>query len=261
MKGQDLYEALGRVDPALLEAAAEMPRQQRAAWRRYLPAAACAALLLAGTALAVFRGVEIRMLNVEDPETYMPYRVKLPTEADAAFQVEGQVETTPTEAFSAQLLEDAAAGERYHAFDTWEEAMAYAGVEASGPAGQTDVTVTLENGKVSQVSLRADDSSAGFDDQNTPAVSTYTASFYTENCTEDRGNRYFFYNLEVIEQETITVASGETAQLISTQSQQGGGMVCGFLARGQVLYSVDVLYISGQEEQARETLVTALNGI
>ena len=38
-------------------------------------------------------------------------------------------------------------------------------------------------------------------------------------------------------------------------------MVCGFLARGQVLYSVDVLYLPGQEEQARETLVTALNGI
>lgn len=75
------------------------------------------------------------------------------------------------------------------------------------------------------------------------------------------GNRYFFYDLEVIEQETISTAGGEIAQLISTQSQQGGGMVCGFLARGQVLYSVDVLYLPGQEEQARETLVTALNGI
>ena len=260
MKGQDLYEALSRVDPAMLEAAAEPPRQQRA-WRRPAVIAACAALLLAGTAVAVFCGVEIRILDVEDPETYMPYRVKLPTEADAAFQVEGQVETTPVEAFSPQLLEDAAAGERYHTFDTWKEAMAYAGVEASGPEGQTDVTVTLENGKVAQVSLSAGGSSAGFDDQNTPAVSTYTASFYTEHCTEDRGNRYFFYDLEVIEQETITVAGGETAQIISTQSQQGGGMVCGFLARGQVLYSVDVLYLPGQVELAKETLVTALNSI
>ena len=98
MKGQDLYEALSRVDPAMLEAAAEPPRQQRA-WRRPAVIAACAALLLAGTAVAVFCGVEIRILDVEDPETYMPYRVKLPTEADAAFQVEGQVETTPTEVF------------------------------------------------------------------------------------------------------------------------------------------------------------------
>ena len=64
-----------------------------------------------------------------------------------------------------------------------------------------------------------------------------------------------------MEQETISVASGETAQLISTQSQQGGGMVCGFLARGQVLYSVDVLYLPGQVELAKETLVTALNSI
>ena len=259
MKGQDLYEALSYVDPVMAEEAVRPAR--RSPWRRYLPVAACVALLLAGTAVAVFCGVEIRMLDVEDPETYAPYRVKLPTEADAAFQVEGQVETTPVEAFSPQLLEDAAAGERYHAFDTWEEAMAYAGVEASGPEGQTDVTVTLENGKVAQVSLRAGGSSAGFDYQNTPAVSTYTASFYTEHCTEDRGNRYFFYDLEVIEQETITVAGGETAQIISTQSQQGGGMVCGFLARGQVLYSVDVLYLPGQVELAKETLVTALNSI
>ena len=175
MNGQDLYEALSHVDPTMAEEAVRPAR--RSLWRRYLPVAACVALLLAGTAVAVFCGVEIRMLDVEDPETYAPYRVKLPTEADAAFQVEGQVETTPAEAFSDQLLEDAAAGERYHTFDTWEEAMAYAGVEASGPEGQTDVTVTLENGKVAQVSLRAGGSSAGFDDQNTPAVSTYTASF------------------------------------------------------------------------------------
>ena len=44
-------------------------------------------------------------------------------------------------------------------------------------------------------------------------------------------------------------------------SRQGGGMACGFLAREQVLYSVDVLYLPGQAEQAMETLVTALNGI
>lgn len=123
------------------------------------------------------------------------------------------------------------------------------------------MTVTLENGRVAQVSLRAGGSSAGFDYQNTPAVSTYTASFFTESCTEDRGNCYFFYDLEVIEQETISTAGGETAQLILTQSRQGGGMACGFLAREQVLYSVDVLYLPGQAEQAMETLVTALNGI
>lgn len=261
MKGQDLYEALGRVDPAVLEAAAEPPRQQRRVWRRPAVIAACAALLLAGTAVAVFCGVEIRMLDAADPETYVMSRGKMAAGADAVFQVAGQVEDTPVEAFSDQLLEDAAAGERYRSFDTWEEAMAYAGVEASGPAGQTDVTVTLENGRVAQVSLRAGGSSAGFDYQNTPAVSTYTASFFTESCTEDRGNCYFFYDLEVIEQETISTAGGETAQLILTQSRQGGGMACGFLAREQVLYSVDVLYLPGQAEQAMETLVTALNGI
>ncbi|MCI6054289.1 hypothetical protein [Dysosmobacter sp.] len=259
MRGQDLYEALGRVDPAMLDAAAETPRQRRI-WRRPAVIAACAALLLAGTAVAVFCGVEIRMLDAADPETYASSG-KLTAEADAVFQVAGQVEDTPVEAFSDQLLEDAAAGERYRSFDTWEEAMAYAGVEASGPAGQTDVTVTLENGRVAQVSLRAGGSSAGFDYQNTPAVSTYTASFFTESCTEDRGNCYFFYDLEVIEQETISTAGGETAQLILTQSRQGGGMACGFLARGRVLYSVDVLYLPGQAEQAMETLVTALNGI
>ena len=68
MKGQDLYEALGRVDPAVLEAAAELPPRRRV-WRRPAVIAACAALLLAGTAVAVFCGVEIRILDVVDPET------------------------------------------------------------------------------------------------------------------------------------------------------------------------------------------------
>ena len=80
MKGQDLYEALSYVDPVMAEEAVRPAR--RSPWRRYLPVAACVALLLAGTAVAVFCGVEIRMLDVEDPETYAPYRVKLPTEAD-----------------------------------------------------------------------------------------------------------------------------------------------------------------------------------
>lgn len=258
MKGQDLYEGLRYVDPALLEEAMEPVK--RPGWRRYLPAAACVALLLAGTAVAVFHSVEIRMLDVEDPETYEPSRVKLPTGADTVFQVEGQVETTPAEAFSAQLLEDAAAEDRYHTFDTWEEAVAYVGVEASGPEGQSDVTLTLENGQLAEVSLGAGGSSAGFDVADGLAVS-YTASFYTEHCTEDRGNRYYFYDLEEeVDQETISVAGGETAQLISSQNQYGG-MVCGFLARGQVLYSVDILYLTGQAELAREVLVTILNGI
>ena len=98
MKGQDLYEALGRVDPAVLEAAAETPRQRRI-WRRPAVIAACAALLLAGTAVAVFCGVEIRMLDAADPETYTSSRGTVPSGADAVFQVAGQVEDTPLEAF------------------------------------------------------------------------------------------------------------------------------------------------------------------
>lgn len=258
MNGQDLYDSLRYVDPALLEEA--MKPVKRPKWRRYLPVAACVAILLAGTAVAVFHSVEIRMLDVEDPETYEPSRVKLPTGADTAFQVAGQVETTPVEAFSAQLLEDAAAEDQYHAFDTWEEAVAYVGVEASGPEGQSDVALTLENGQLAQVNLQAGGSSAGFDVADGLAVS-YTASFYTEYCTEERGNRYFFYDLEEeLDQETISLASGETAQLTFSQNRYGG-MVSGFLARGQVLYSVDILYLSGQEELARETLVNILNGI
>lgn len=258
MNGQDLYEGLRYVDPTLLEEAMEPVKRPK--WRRYLPVAACLCLLLAGTAAAVLHSVEIRILDVEDPETYESSRAKLPTGADTVFQVEGQVETTPAEAFSAQLMEDAAAGDRYHTFDTWEEAVAYVGVEASGPEVQSYVTLALENGQLAGVSLRAGGSSAGFDVADGLAVS-YKASFYTAHCTEGRGDRYFFYDLEEeVDQETISVAGGETAQLISSQNQYGG-MVCGFLARGQVLYSVDILYLTGQAELAREVLVTILNGI
>lgn len=261
MKGQDLYEALGRVDPAMLDAAAEPPRQQRRIWRRPAVIAACAALLLAGTAVAVFCGVEIRMLDAADPETYASSG-KLTAEADAVFQVAGQVEDTPVEAFSDQLLEDAAAGERYRSFDTWEEAMAYAGVEVSGPAGQTDVTLTLENGRLAEVSLSAGGRSAGFDVEEGLTVS-YQASLYTEHCTEDRGDRYFFRDLAggELKYAAVSLNSGETAQTVCHEWEGYGGMVCGFLARGQALYSVNVLHLPGQAELARETLVTILNGI
>lgn len=261
MKGQDLYEALGRVDPAVLEAAAEPPRQQRRIWRRPAVIAACAALLLAGTAVAVFCGVEIRMLDAADPETYASSG-KLTAEADAVFQVAGQVEDTPVEAFSDQLLEDAAAGERYRSFDTWEEAMAYAGVEVSGPAGQTDVTLTLENGRLAEVSLSAGGRSAGFDVEEGLTVS-YQASLYTEHCTEDRGDRYFFRDLAggELKYAAVSLNSGETAQTVCHEWEGYGGMVCGYLARGQALYSVNVLHLPGQAELARETLVTILNGI
>ena len=267
MKGQDLYEALGRVDPAMLEMTAEPPQRGRV-WRRPVVIAACAALLLAGTALAVFHSVEIRVLDVEDPETYAMSRGTVPSGADAVFQVAGQVEDTPLEAFSDQLLEDAAAAaedpyRRYRTFDSWEEAVDYVGVEVSGPAGETSVTLTLEDGQVAEVSLRADGRSAGFDMEEDLAVS-YKASLYTEHCTEDRGDRYFFRNTVEGEVEqaqgTVSLNSGETASIVS-QEVEGGGIVCGFLARGQVLYSVDILYLPGRAELARETLETILNGI
>ena len=60
---------------------------------------------------------------------------------------------------------------------------------------------------------------------------------------------------------TVRAAIARLSSLGMLESRQGGGMACGFLAREQVLYSVDVLYLPGQAEQAMETLVTALNGI
>ncbi len=209
------------------------------------------------------------MLDVEDPKTYATSRGTMPSGADAAFQVAGQMETTPAEAFSDQLLEDAAAVaedpyRRYHTFDTWEEAVDYVGVEVSGPSGQTDVTLTLENGRLAEVRLRAGGKSAGFEVQDGLAVS-YEASLYTEHCTEDRGDRYFFRNMVEAEAElkqgTATLNSGETVPTFSFEAERYGGMVCGFLARGQVLYSVNVLHLPGQAELARETLETILNGI
>lgn len=267
MRGQDLYEALGRVDPAVLEAAAEPPRQQRRVWRRPAVIAACAALLLAGTAVAVFCGVEIRMLDAADPETYTSSRGTVPSGADAVFQVAGQVEDTPLEAFSDQLLEDAAAAaedpyRRYCTFDTWEEAVDYVGVEVSGPAGETSVALTLEDGQVAEVSLSAGGRSAGFDVEGGLTVS-YQASLYTEHCTEDRGDRYFFRDLAggELKYAAVSLNSGETAQTVCHEWEGYGGMVCGFFARGQALYSVNILHLPGQAELARETLETILNGI
>ena len=68
MNGQDLYEGLRYVDPAMLEEAMEPVKRPKR--RRYLPLAACLCLLLAGTAVAVFGHVEIRLLDVEHLEDY-----------------------------------------------------------------------------------------------------------------------------------------------------------------------------------------------
>ena len=68
MNGQDLYEGLRYVDPAMLEEAMEPVKRPKR--RRYLPLAACLCLLLAGTAVAVFSHVEIRLLDVEHLEDY-----------------------------------------------------------------------------------------------------------------------------------------------------------------------------------------------
>ena len=94
MNGQDLYEGLRFVDPALLEEAAEPVKRPKR--RRYLPLAACLCLLLAGTAGAVLHSVEIRMLDVEHLEDYQDAPGMKKTienrSADQAYQAAAQVE-------------------------------------------------------------------------------------------------------------------------------------------------------------------------
>ena len=127
MNGQDLYEGLRYVDPALLEEAIEPAKRPK--WRRYLPVAACLCLLLAGTAAAVLHSVEIRMLDVERLEDYQDADPTLKNvinwSFDQAYQAAAEVEITPLASLSQQIREDAAAGRRIHEFDSWDEATEY----------------------------------------------------------------------------------------------------------------------------------------
>ena len=51
MRGQEMLDLIGDLDPAYIEAAAENPRLRKSVWRRWAAIAACLCLVIAGTAM------------------------------------------------------------------------------------------------------------------------------------------------------------------------------------------------------------------
>lgn len=261
MKGRDLYEALGRVDPAMLEAAAEPPRQRRG-WRRPAVIAACAALLLAGTAVAVFCGVEIRLLDVDRLEAYQDADSTMKNikngSFDQAYQAAAQVEITPLLSLSQQIREDAAAGERSHDFDSWEEATAYLGVDLPGPEGPTNLYWRLEEGQISEIRLSVHNQYKG----GWGAGINVIAYLYTEYYSGEPGEFVLFSGeFEDVQAEEIPLSNGDIVQMVPTFADNGFGTIMGFLSRGQGFYMAAATCAEEDEQPVTEEIVRLLNGI
>ena len=260
MKGQDLYEGLRYVDPALLEEAMEPVKRPK--WRRYLPVAACLCLLLAGTAAAVLHSVEIRVLDVEHLEDYrddpgMNKSIENGS-ADQAYQAAAQVEITPLASLSQQIREDAAAGRRSHEFDSWEEATAYLGIDLPGPEGPTDLYFKLGEGQISEIRLSVHKKYEG----EWSAGIGVSAYLYTEYYSGEPGQFVLFYgDFEDAQAEEVLLSNGDTAQLIPVFSENGSGTVTGYLSRGQGFYAVSAVCQEEYEQQVTEEVVRLLNGI
>ena len=254
MKGQDLYEALSRVDPAMAEEAIRPVK--RAAWRRYLPVAACVALLLAGTAVAVFRSVEIRILDVDRLEDYQnadPTMKNIKNGSfDQAYQAAAQVEITPLSSLSRQIREDAAAGERSRDFDSWEDAAAYLGIDLPGPEGPTHLYWKLEEGQISEIRLSVSN-------REWYAGICVIAYLYTEYYSGEPGEFVLFSGeFETVQTEEITLSSGDIVQMVPAFADNGFGTIMGFLGRGQGFYMATATCAEEDEQQVTEEIVRLL---
>lgn len=257
MNGQDLYEGLRYVDPALLEEAVEpVERPKR---RRYLPLAACLCLLLAGTAVAVFGHVEIRPLDVEHLEDYREADPSMASVknglADEAYQATGDVEITPLASLSRQAREDAAAGKTSQQFESWAAAAEYLGVQVPGPEGVASLQFNLENGEIAEIRLSTH---SAYEEWN--ASISVSAHLYTEQYSGEPGEFVLFHGeFEEPRVEEILLSSGETVQVAASFADNGFGMIAGYLARGQVFYEVSGLCPEESARQVGEQLETDLN--
>ena len=257
MNGQDLYEGLRYVDPAMLEEAMEPVKRPKR--RQYLPLAACLCLLLAGTAVAVFGHVEIRLLDVEHLEDYREADPSMEFvkngSADEAYQAAGGVEITSLASLSEQAREDAAAGTYFREFDTWDAAAAYLGVEVPGTEGPTSVAFNMENGEIAEIRLNTH-----YQYEEWNASISVSAHLYTEEYSGEPGEFVLFHGaFEEPRTEEITLSGGETAQIAASFADNGFGMIAGYLARGQAFYEVSALCPEGSARQVSKQLETYLN--
>lgn len=259
MNGQDLYDSLRYVDPALLEEAMEPVKRPK--WRRYLPVAACVALLLAGTALAVLHSVDIRILDVDRLEDYRDADPTMRSvkngSADQAYQAAAEVEITPLESLSQQARDDVAAGRKSHEFDSWDEATAYLGIDLPGPEGPTSLYFRLEEGQISEVRL-----SAHYTHREWNAGISVTAYLYTEYYSGEPGEFVLFHgDFEDVQSEEISLSNGNTVQMVPVFGSNGFGAVMAFMAREQGFYIADAVCPEEYEQQATEEIIRLLNGI
>lgn len=246
MNGQDLYKALSYVDPAMVEQAVSPSRRRH--WRRGVLIAACLCLLLTGTALALLRGVEIHVLDPQGRET----DAQAPTHA---YQAVSQVELTPLDSLSSQAREDGAAGRTSHAFDSWDHAMDYLGLDLPGPEGATQLFFTLENGEVAEIRLMVHQK---YEQWNASVLCWLY--LYTEHFAGTPGETVQLYgDFDAPQAQEIPLPGGDVAQLIPSFSGNGHGTVTGFLARGQGFYMVNALCPEEYEQQVTQ-LVTDLLG-
>lgn len=259
MNGQDLYDSLRFVDPALLEEVMEPVKRPK--WRRYLPVAACVALLLAGTALAVLHNVDIRILDVNRLEDYRDVDRTMQSvkngSADQAYQAAAEMKITPLESLSQRARDDAAAGRKSHEFDSWDAATAYLGIDLPGPEGPTDLSFKLEEGQIAEIRLSVHDTHPEWN-----AGISVTVYLYTEYYSGEPGEFVLFHgDFEDVQAEKITLSNGESVQMVPVFSGNGFGTVMAYMVRGQGFYMTSAVCSEEYERQITEQMVALLDGI
>lgn len=260
---QQYREMFGEVRSSsrLQEEVRKMSEMEREPIKKRFPKkiliAAAVLVVLAGTAVAVFSGAEIRFLDTADLEDYYdraPFLKNLEGKSVELYQATGHVETTPLESLSQQARDDAAAGKDIQEFSSWDEAADYLGIELSGPAEETSLQFTMEEDEIAEIKF------SFYPQVGDGLAVTVRGCLYTECFTGVPGDFYAIHDdTAESQQEERSLSGGEIAQIVFTSWEDGNGLICGFFTRGQVFYSVDVLYLEGHEEQAGEVLETFLN--
>ena len=275
MNGQDLYDSLRYVDPALLEEAMEPVKRSK--WRQYLPVAACVVILLAGTAVAaeVILGVQITHI----------FR----TQQESGYQVLPDLEPYPAENFSSPALTEALEeiqrehppksdeilGEYCFSGDTWADCQEFLGVSLPNPLEGAE---SLEPLSSTALPLSKDDSHCSVTltadaDGNLQYVSVATCyemgeykalldvDFSMEGNVNNPGLQAFYDGITDFEVDTYRLSDGqEAALLIASQENMRYTQMIAYFVRADGIYSLSVWrWGTGYEEEVREQLCRLLD--
>lgn len=278
MNGQDLYEGLRYVDPALLEEAMEPVKRPK--WRRYLPVAACLCLLLAGTAVAAEVILGVQITDIFRTQQESGYRVLPELEPYPAENFSSPTLTEALEEIQQQYREyspesDKIPGEYCYFGDTWADCEEFLGISLPNPLegvggleplSSTALPLSAEDSHCS-VTLMADaDGNLQYVIVGTCyEMGEYKASldvdFSMEGNVNDPGLQAFYDGIADFKVDTYCLSDGQEAALLTaSQENMRYTKTIAYFVRADGIYSLSVWrWGTGYEEGVREQLCRLLD--